>query len=96
MEALLWDIIALGPELMTLWGGPYGVAFAVSLEFMSKAPWLPISPFWKAVRGLASAGKFVNTARVVFNAHGWTWTWSKVTAILLGAVIVLIFSLAGL
>lgn len=96
MTALLWDIIALWPELMSLWGGPYGVAFAVSLEIMSKAPYLPISPFWNAVRGLASAGKFVNTVRVVFNAHGWTWTWFKVTATFLGAVVVLIFSLVGL
>ena len=90
LAAVASDIISLWPAIMSLFGGPCGVTFAVCLEIISRAKlYLPISPFWNAVRGLASGVQFVNMVRVIFKVQGWRWTWFKVTVTLFGAITVL-------
>ena len=85
LAALVSDIM---PILMVLSGGTCGVALWVFLEIMDFAkPWLNLSPFLKAVLGLASAAHFVNFVRICFKLLGWRWTWFSVAATLFVAIV---------
>ena len=81
---LVSDLIALGPTLMLLYGGPCGVA----LLNLAK-PYLNLSPFWNVVLGLASGAQFVNMVRIALNLQGWRWTWLSVAATLFSALVIM-------
>ena len=85
---LVSDLIALGPALWSLYGGPWGVGVAVFLQITKLArPYLNLSPFWLVMLGLASGAHFVNMVRIILRLQGWRWTWLSVTVALVGALV---------
>ena len=88
LSDLVSDLIALGPILMSLYGGPWGVAVMVFLEVTRFAkPYLNLSPIWLVMLGLAEGAQWVNMVRIVLKVQGWRWTWLSVAVALIGALV---------